>query len=250
MASSSRASRTGRQQPIGLASCPVLAELLEQGRSLGRSGKVFDDLSALSTRSNVETLHSLMLHLEPTRTLEVGLAFGGSALSICTAHRDLGRPPTHQHVAIDPYQTTVWDSCGLEALERASLLDYVEFHEANSALALPKLLIAESEFGFAYIDGSHLFEDVFVDAYFVLRMIVLGGVVAFDDSTNPHVAKVLRFLRRNCKAGLREMDLTAFRTRRGGLPYRLARRLGKVQLTAFQRVGSVERAWNSQLIGF
>ena len=222
--------------------------MLETRRAVGRSGKAFDNLAALSTQSNIETLGNLMLQIKPIRTLEVGLAFGGSALAICAAHRALGRRPAHQHVAIDPFQTTVWDCCGLDALERASLSQYVEFHETNSALALPKLIDAKAEFGFAYIDGSHLFEDVFIDAYFVVRLLSMGGVVAFDDSTNPHVATVLRFLRRSCQGGMQEMDLIPFREGKLRLPYRLARKLKKVQLTAFRRIGEIERAWDSRFV--
>ena len=38
-----------------------------------------------------------------------------------------------------------------------------------------------------YIDGSHLFEDVFVDAY-LQSGYSPKGVVAFDNSSSPHVA--------------------------------------------------------------
>jgi hypothetical protein len=37
------------------------------------------------------------------------------------------------------------------------------------------MLEAEARFGLAYIDGSHLFEDVFVDAYYVTRSVEQGG---------------------------------------------------------------------------
>jgi len=114
--------------------CPVLIELLEQGCTVGKSGKVFNSLAALSTRSNLETIHRLMLHLAPTRTLEVGFAFGGSALVICAAHQELGHAPEHQHVVIDPYQTSIWDSCGLVGLDRASLSDFVDLHLVQSPL--------------------------------------------------------------------------------------------------------------------
>lgn len=112
------------------------------------------------------------------------------------------------------------------------------------------MLEAEARFGFVYIDGSHLFEDVFVDTYYATRMLKMGGIVVFDDSTNRHVAKVLRFIRANMQPGLEEVDLTRFREPRPSLRYRLARRLGKVQLTAFRRVGNVERAWDAPFHSF
>src|SRR5437867_2217303 len=104
-----------------------------------------------------------------------------------------------------------------------------------SAYELPKLAAAGARFGLVYVDGSHLFEDVFVDAYFTIRLLDEHGVVAFDDSANRHVAKVVRFLRTNVPRGaLQELDISGYRERGGGLWYKFARALGKTQLTAFR----------------
>jgi hypothetical protein len=122
---------------------------------------------------------------------------------------------------------------------------------SHSAYELPKLVEAGARFGLVYVDGSHLFEDVFVDAYFVIRLLEEGGVVTFDDSAKPHVAKVLRFLRTNVpRGGLEELDLGRYRDKRGRFRYQLARALGRVQLTAFRRVGNVERVWDSPFRSF
>ena len=145
----------------------------------------------------------------------------------------------------------MWDDCGLLSIERAGLSGYLDFRSARSAVALPGLLSQGETLDLVYVDGSHLFEDVFVDAYFVTRMLSQNGVVAFDDSPDPHVQKVLRFLRSNCGDGLEELDLSPYRGDGGtSLRYRLARLLGKVQLTAFRRVGRVERAWNAAFHSF
>jgi hypothetical protein len=167
------------------------------------------------------------------------LSFGGSALVFCASHKELGHPPEAQHFAIDPFQSTVWDSCGLIALERSGLTGYLDFREAYSALELPKLLKEGIRFDLVYVDGSHLFEDVFVDTYFVARLLTDGGVVAFDDSSNSHVAKVLKFVRTSLSKGLEELDLSRYRKKQERLKYRVARRLGKVQLSAFRRIGNV-----------
>jgi hypothetical protein len=121
----------------------------------------------------------------------------------------------------------------------------MDFREAYSAFELPRSLQAGIRFGLVYLNGSHLFEDVFVDAYFVTRLLAEGGVVAFDDSSNPHVAKVLQFLRTSVPpTGLEKLDLSCYREK-DKLTYRVARYLGKVQLTAFRRVGKVQRAWDA-----
>jgi len=217
---------------------------------VGRAGRIYTGLDALSTINNLRTIHELMQETCPLRTLEIGLSFGGSALVFCASHQELGRPPEAQHIALDPFQTTVWDSCGLMAVERAGLIGYMDFREAKSALELPRLLESGSRFGLVYIDGSHLFEDVFVDAYFAIRLLSERGVVAFDDSSNPHVAKVIRFLRASIpRAGLEELDLGHYRDK-GQFTYRVARYIGRVQLTAFRRVGDVERTWDAAFRSF
>jgi cephalosporin hydroxylase len=231
--------------------CPVLTELLETKRAVGRTGRVYEGLPALSTINNLHTLRKLMHETRASRTLEVGLSFGGSALVFCASHKELGRPPDAQHFAVDPFQTTVWDSCGLMALERSGLMGYLDFREAYSALELPKLLKEGTRFDLVYVDGSHLFEDVFVDAYFAIRLLTEGGVVAFDDSSNPHIAKVLRFLRTSVsRSALEELDLRHYRENKGQFTFRVARFVGKVQLTAFRRVGNIERAWDAAFHSF
>lgn len=231
--------------------CPVLAELVQSRRVVGRSGKVFEGLGALSTYNNLYVLRRLMENIKAERTLEVGLSFGGSALLLASSHRESGHAPKNQHVALDPYQETAWDSTGLMSLERAGLSGYLDYRPVFSSEELPKMLSCGERFGLVYIDGSHLFENVFVDAYFCVRLLTAGGVVAFDDSSNPHVAKVIRFLRSSLSAGLQELDLAVYREgKRDRFRYRVARWLGKVQLTAFRRVGEVVRAWDAPFCTF
>ena len=235
--------------PLGF--CPALAEIVERRSAIGRSGRVFDGLAALSSVNNLVTLRSLMLGLKPARTMEIGLAFGGSGLVFTASHQEAGHTPTRQHMSIDPFQQSVWDDCGLLSIERAGLSAYLDFRPVLSSLELPKLVSQGEAFDLVYVDGSHLFEDVFVDAYFVTRLLRQNGVVLFDDSPDSHVQKVLRFLRSNCRSGLEEVDLSPYRGDAGtSVRYRMARLLGRVQLTAFRRVGPAEREWNSPFHSF
>jgi len=230
--------------------CPVLAELLQTQKAVGRTGRIFEELAALSTVNNLHMIHELMHKTRALRTLEIGLSFGGSALVFCASHKELGRSPKSQHHALDPFQSTVWDSCGLLAIERAGLTGYLNFREAASALELPKFVEEGVRFDLVYVDGSHLFEDVFVDAYFVARLLTEGGIVLFDDSSNPHIAKVLRFLRTSLRATLEELNLSPYKEGRERITYHIARFLGKTQMTAFRRVGNVERSWDAAFHSF
>jgi predicted O-methyltransferase YrrM len=228
--------------------CPTLHEMVQSGRAPAATKTI--DTSSMSSVNNMVALRNLHLSLNARETLEVGMRMGGSCLALAQTHKDLGCEPRGQHVAIDPYQRTPFnDSAGLLAIERAGLQGYVDFRETHSALALPRLVSEKRSFDLIYIDGSHNFEDVFVDAYFSALLLSVNGVVALDDSSNPHIRKVLSFIRRNLRHCLEEIDLAPFR-RKTSLKYKLVRMIGRINLTAFRRIGDLERAYGYRLRRF
>jgi predicted O-methyltransferase YrrM len=234
---------------VDFAFCPELDSLLRSRKTVGETGRVYDGLGALSTTNNLEILRRLMLDRKPERTLEIGLSFGGSALVIAASHRDLQRSPAMQHVTIDPYQNTVWDNTGVASLRRAGLEQYVEVRRQFSSAALAQLLDQKRAFDLIYVDGSHLFEDVFVDAYFGFRLLSDTGLILFDDCVDDHVARVLRFVRTNWADWAAEVDVSNHRSDGASWRYRLAKRLGRVQLRAFRRIAAEPR-WKGRLLSF
>jgi predicted O-methyltransferase YrrM len=235
---------------MDLSFCPVLDEMVRTQRTAGTSGRVFADLGALSTPNNLYVLRALMLERTPGRTLEVGLGFGGSALTIACTHQELGRPPLGQHTALDPHQASHCDNAALAVIERAGLSGYVDFKPQYSAIALAALAAEGARFDLVYVDGSHVFEDVFIDAFFGFRLLNTGGVIVFDDCTIDHVAKVLGFVTANWDGWTAELDLSRYRADAGSLKYKVARRLGKVQMRAFTRTGDDTRGWDVPLKPF
>jgi predicted O-methyltransferase YrrM len=230
--------------------CPELLDLIQTRRAIGQSGKVFENVWGHSTENNLVVLRSLMREMNAQSTLETGFAFGGSCLLFTSTHRELAHPAAAQHVAIDPMQTRLFDSAGLLRVGAAGLSGYLDFRGESSSMALPQLLREGRQFDLIYIDGSHVFEGVLVDAYYCARLLRDGGVMLFDDSALDQVAKVVRFVRRNQAYCLTEVDLTAHR-RDAGFRYRAARMLGRVQLTAFRRTGSPDRdEWRVPLVDF
>jgi predicted O-methyltransferase YrrM len=210
------------------------------GRAIGKSGTIID-AGSMSTPNNILTLRSLHLVKRAEHTMEIGLRMGGSCLAFAQTHKDLGFPPRRQHVAIDPYQNNSFnDGSGLRAIERAGLSGYVEFLEMQSCSALPQLLRDGRSFEIIYLDGSHNFEDVLLDLYFATKLLTKGGIVLFDDSAHPHVHKVVRFAGRNLDHCLRPVSLHRFRPA-NSIRYKIADLLGRVQLTAFERIGMLER---------
>lgn len=208
---------------------PVLDRMLSENKTVGRSGKVFERLDSASTVNNLKFIQQTMRERKPARTLEIGLAFGASTLVFCTEHQKLGHAPDKQHTAIDPYQPYApYDEAGVYAVERAELAGYLDYRPEFSEFVLPRLLETHQRYDFIYIDGSHLFENVFLDAFYAARLLNDGGWMAMDDSADPHVAKVNDFIRTNLGGALREVSLGAKST--------LAGLMGKRQLTVFERL--------------
>jgi len=232
-----------------LTFCAELKKLKKGSTIVGRSGEEFNDPPAASTENNLITLRNLLLDSKAESTLEIGMAFGASTLVFASTHRDLGRRPCRQHVAIDPYQDTVWDDAGVLLCEQAELSEYVELQNGFSSEVLPNLVQSGKEIDAVYVDGSHLFEDVFIDFYYSCRLLKEGGYILFDDSTDEHVKKVLDFIRSNMKNHLQEIDLSPYRGGESWM-YRAAKLLGRVQLTGFQKIGPCKREWNADFSSF
>jgi predicted O-methyltransferase YrrM len=209
--------------------CPVLDEMLSTGRTVGRSGKLFSDLASNSTLNNLRFIQQTMRERKPRRTLEIGLAFGASALVFCSEHQRLGHEPATQHVALDPYQPyPMLDEAGAHAIDRAGLSGFLDYRPEFSEFVLPRLLEARERFDFIYIDGSHLFENVFIDVFYSARLLNDGGWMALDDSSDSHVAKVNDFMRSNLSGAVKEISL--------GAKWAVAGAIGKRQLTVFERL--------------
>jgi hypothetical protein len=140
-------------------------------------------------------LQRLIRDLKPQTTLEVGLAFGVSALFICEALRQSGGV---RHVIMDPLQHGDWlKGIGLANLRRAGFEAMVEFYELPSRLALPQLEARGVKVDFAFIDGWHTFDHTRIDFFHVDRLLRVGGVLAIDDCQFPAIHKVCRFIAAN-----------------------------------------------------
>jgi predicted O-methyltransferase YrrM len=176
----------------------VLEEILATQMVVAEDGSRVKIHSGIS-RSEGELLQSLIKKYDPTITLEVGLAYGISALFICDALKV--RPET-RHIVIDPNQNQsgaggAWNGIGFGNLKRAGFAGFVNLIEEPSYRALPQLERAGQTIDFAFIDGWHTFDFTLVDFFYIDRMLKVGGIVVFDDATWPAVRKVCRFVRTN-----------------------------------------------------
>jgi predicted O-methyltransferase YrrM len=144
-------------------------------------------------RAQGEALRDLAIAEDAQRTVEVGLALGMSALFLCQAVLPRGG----RHVAIDPFQRESWNGAGLRTLREAGVEGFVEVIEEESQLALPRLVAEGREFDFAFVDGDHRFEGVFLDLYFMTRLVKPGGLVVVDDIWMPAVRTAVAYVERN-----------------------------------------------------
>lgn len=174
------------------------------------------------TQEEGEFLQSLVSDLRPRASLEIGLAFGVSALFICDA---LAAAGGGRHTAIDPLQSELWQNAGRYAVERAGHAEMFDLIEEPSELALPRLVAEGRRFDFAFIDGAHQFDQALVDFFYVDRLLKPGGVVAFDDAPLPSVYRVCRYVLANRSYTVRACLAADGATSRG---HRLARRLNLI----------------------
>jgi predicted O-methyltransferase YrrM len=118
--------------------------------------------------------------------VEVGLAYASSALAIGEALVSVGaaRP---LHVIIDPMQVTAFSNVGWQLMESAGLDTVARLILEPSSMALPRLITEELTADAAFVDGSHRFHEVFVDLYFLRKIVRPGGVIILDDHWWPSV---------------------------------------------------------------
>lgn len=148
--------------------------------------------------ADCDVLRDLLVAERARVVVEVGLAYGSSALAIGEALLGLGRTDA-KHLIIDAYQETFEDA-GWEAIIQAGLEDQCVLLRERSQIALPRLV----EDGFvadaAFVDGSHIFHNVFVDLYYLRELVRPGGLLVVDDCQWPSVATALRYFELNTRS--------------------------------------------------
>jgi predicted O-methyltransferase YrrM len=175
----------------------VLAEILRSRQSLARDGKSLIDVHSSISDEEGQLLSRLIAERKPMVSLEVGLAFGISALFICEAMQQA--TPSPRCIVIDPAQNAAayWQGAGLANLSRAGYESFVEFIEKPSQIALSELVSGGRKIDFAFVDGEHTFDHVLVDFFFIDQLLNVGGVVVLDDASWPSIRRVARFIASN-----------------------------------------------------
>jgi predicted O-methyltransferase YrrM len=143
-----------------------------------------------------DLLRDLLIAERAETVVEVGLAYASSALAIGEALVTVG--PAHpRHIVIDPFQQSAWSNVGWDLLRSAGLDSIATLMLAPSSIALAQLAAEGCIADAAFVDGSHRFHEVFVDLYFLRKIVRPGGLIVLDDHWAPSVRTAARYYEHN-----------------------------------------------------
>ncbi len=170
----------------------TLADLFRTGEVRAADGTVRRIFPIAIPAEEGRALRDWVVREQAVSTIEIGLAFGLSALHICHGLLMRGNDAA-RHVALDPHQARAFANSGLEALAQAGVANMVEHHAEESQTALPRFVTEGRRFDLAFVDGNHRFDAVFLDLIHLGRLVRGGGVIVLDDYQLPGVAKAASF---------------------------------------------------------
>lgn len=144
--------------------------------------------------------------LEQTKakhTLEVGFAYGTSALVFAEHHQRMKNSGI-SHTIIDPNQYGTgdghWEGIGSENLKRCGFIKNRNWRliEESSTNVLPALLkkFKTEWLDVALIDGWHLFDYTLLEVFYCLEMLRVGGILVVDDKKMRAINAVSKYVTR------------------------------------------------------
>lgn len=191
------------------------AALFEQ--RLAASGS--DPIDAAIEPRFARALRDQVARSAPQLAIEIGMANGISTIAILA-----GLPAGARLISIDPFQDSQWQGAGRRLVAKSDRANDHTVLAEPDYLALPELLRVGTPVDFAYVDGMHTFDYVSLDAFFVDKLLPVGGLVAFNDCGFRSIHKFLKLFRSHRR--YEEIDVGLAPDYRGQNPaITLARRL-------------------------
>ncbi|MGH3504528.1 MAG: class I SAM-dependent methyltransferase [Nocardioidaceae bacterium] len=184
----------------------VIDHLVGEGTAIARSdGSIHTLFPVAIGAAEGAAIRSWVVRERAVRTVEVGLGYGISALFACEGLLANGDPDA-RHVVIDPHQATWYADCGLQFLDEASVAGLVDHHAEESQITLPRLVSGGRTFDLAVLDGNHRFDTVFVDLFYLGRLLRPGGIAFVDDYHLPGIARAVSFFLTNLGWSLEDVS--------------------------------------------
>lgn len=190
---------TRRDALVVTAHPDLLDSVRDARRTLEESGprrlRAEGDFAAVSLPpADCDVLRDLLVGERSRVVVEIGLAYGSSALAVAEALVTHDGPATH--LIIDAFQDAFHDT-GWNVLVDAGLDQVCTLVRERSQLVLPRLVADGFVADAAFVDGSHIFHNVFVDLAFLRELVRPGGLVVLDDCRWPSVATAVRYFEVN-----------------------------------------------------
>jgi len=182
----------------------VIDRLFRDGAAVSRADRSKHELFPVGIpAAEGECLREWVKRENAATTIEIGLGYAISTLFICEGLL-ANKPEGARHLAIDPNQARRFANCGLQFVEDAGVHEMLEFHAKPSEILLPRLVGEGRGFDFAFVDGNHRFDGVFVDLFYLGRLIRPGGIIFVDDYQLPGIARAASFFVKNLDWTLEE----------------------------------------------
>lgn len=156
------------------------------------SDNVFIPVHSHTSKEQGLFLQEIFDLVKPTKSLEVGLAYGISALFILEKHKQF-KSENKSHLIIEPFP---WGGAAEYNIEKEGLTQLVDIRYEKSHDVLPKLYFENYRIQYAYIDTLKLFDTVLQDFYFIDKILDVNGVIVLDDCDGgwPGIQRVARFI--------------------------------------------------------
>lgn len=170
----------------------TLKKAFETSHIRSSSGNTFVKLHSNTSKEQGLFLQELFDIVIPKKSLEVGLAYGISALFILEKHKEYKSSPK-SHIVIEPFS---WDGVAEYNIEKEQLTDLVEYIYRKSIDVLPGLYMRGERIQFAYVDTTKVFDTVLLDFHFIDKILDVDGIIILDDCNGgwPGVQRVARFI--------------------------------------------------------
>ncbi|MEJ7759431.1 MAG: class I SAM-dependent methyltransferase [Gemmatimonadaceae bacterium] len=136
-------------------------------------------------------LQKLYDQVKPSRSLEVGLAYGISTLFILEKCRE-NNCAEKSHIVIEPFS---WGDAAEYNIKKEGLERYIDIRKDLSDVVIPTMYLNQERIQFAFVDTTKIFDTVMQDFYFIDKILDVGGIVVFDDATLGGINVVMRFVR-------------------------------------------------------
>ena len=164
----------------------LLDDFFAQPNKVG-NGRTLSAHLTSPQKVEVEESQRLICEYGCTRTLEIGLALGASAVGIAEISNGT------RHVALDPFQHD-FDNIGLNEIKRLGLADKFEFVPERSEDYLHRCAVLGSTFDFIFIDGYHTIGQKVTDVFLADKCLEPGGIVAIHDAFIPASVYAVEYL--------------------------------------------------------